>query len=293
MKHPAWLKELHRQWITARGNRITPSLKSFKRKWDELLTDAGLKSGEDYSTALREAEREEMREHLKLHRVRPRSSVVLRIEVPLHAEAWLLSLFNEVPASRNLDESLKVVAKASKLPHSRFPNLWINWCRSLEQTFRQGKNSRPLYWQSPGKVRDWLTLVYKLTSMGWQDGALIREVNVRLGLSSKELERRRLGMESCLRQMFNRPMPLQSVGVVPNDSKVFMAGMITLHFANGETQIISRLKAVYGLSIGDLERVQYVTSPAQRLLTIENSKTTMQRLVKSNVDASTLFLECA
>jgi hypothetical protein len=289
----AWLAELYRQWKDARGVQITPRQRGFRRKWGALLEAAGLHSAEEQGAALRGAELMEKKGHIQLHRVPSRPYLVEKIELPLASESWLRKLFNQREPTEALQESLAEIAAARALNHERFPKLWKEWCETLETAFRSGRNARPLYWRAPENVKSMLTLIHRLTSMEWRKGALVREVSVDLGLESKDLEKQRRGVEACLGQMFGRPMPLPSLGIVLTDSRSDLAGILTLHFPTGEAQVFDKLKAVFGLSLSDLERAEYATTPAQRLLTVENSKTTLRRLASVNADGSTLLAACS
>jgi hypothetical protein len=288
-----WLGELYRQWINARGNQITPRVRAFRRKWADLLDTAGIHSAEDQRAALREAEQEESEGHIKLHRLPGRKYIVRQIELPLGAEPWLLKVFNKRRPVDAQEASLLEVANAESLKHERFPKLWKEWCRSLDVAFRSGRNRRPLYWRAPQNVASMLSLIHRFTSIEWREGALIREVSIEVGLNSKGLERQRRGVEACLGQMFGRPMPLQSLGVVLTDSRSDLGGILTLHYATGEIQVFDKLKAVFSLSLIDLERAERATTPALRLLTVENSKTTLRRLASANADGSTLLAACS
>jgi hypothetical protein len=288
-----WLEELYRQWSAARGNRATPRSRAFRRKWPELLDAAGLHSAEDQKSALRQAEQEERAGHVRLHRLRARGYFVQTIDLPLDAEPWLLALFQQRQPSDCLGASLKVVARAAAQEHERFPKLWKDWCQSLLTAFRLGKNVRPLYWRSPENVEFTLALIHRLTSLAWKEGALIREVSIEIGLTSKVLERHQRGVEACLALMFGRPMPLESLGIVLTDSRSDLAGILTLHYRGGEIQVFNELKAVYGLSLSDLDRAERATTPALRLLTVENSKTTLRRLASVNEDGLTLMAACS
>lgn len=289
----AWLEALHQQWLAARGRRSAPSQRPFYRKWETLLTSANLHSAEDRKIALREAEAEEARGHLRLHRLRGRRHIVTKIEVPLPAEGWLVRSFGRRPPVECHSESLEAVARAEERTHPRFPRLWRQWCQTLHATFTAGKSQRPLDWRSPEMVQNLLDIVFRLTSLEYREGALVREISIEIGLSSKDLERRRRSIEASLRQMFGRPMPLQSLGIVLSDSRADLGGVLTIHYPGGETQVLDQLKEIYTLSLGDLERASHATTPAARLLTVENSKTTLRRLVSVNVDSSTLLAACS
>jgi hypothetical protein len=292
MKH-GWLKELYRQWMVARGNQIKLRSRAFRRNWDDLLASAGIHSAEDQKVALREAEHEESQGHIKLHRLRGRNYIIQKIELPLQAESWLLKFFNQREAADSLEASLQELEIAESFGHERFPELWKSWCNALSAAFYSGKNMRPLYWRAPENVRSVMNLIHRLTSIEWREGALIREVSTEIGLGSKGLERQRRLVEACLGQMFGRPMPLQSLGMILTDSRSDLAGILTLHYTNGETQVFDKLRAIFSLSLHDLERAEHATTPALRLLTVENSKTTLRRLASTNMNDSTLLAACS
>src|SRR5690349_20921432 len=109
---PEWLRELYRQWVIARGKQIGPRSRAFRRKWQALLDAAGLHSAEDQKVAVREADREESKGNVKLHRMRGRKYIILQIELPLEAESWLLALFNQRLPAELLKTSLLDIAKA-------------------------------------------------------------------------------------------------------------------------------------------------------------------------------------
>lgn len=289
----AWLKALYEQWVAARGRRPAPSARAFRRDWESLLASAGLHSAEDQKAAVRDAETEESRGHIRLHRQKGRKNIVRTIELPAAGETWLLQLFNHTPPAESLSASLVEIARAERLVHSRYPELWSGWCQSVRAAFEAGKSRRPLDWRSPENVSFLIDLTYALTSKEWPEGALVREVSVAVGLKPKDLERRRRLVEACLRQMFGRSMPLESLGIVLTDSRADIGGVLTLHYANGERQVLDRLQELYSISLGDLERAQYATTPALRLLTVENSKTTLRRLMSVNADSTTLLAGCS
>jgi hypothetical protein len=121
----------------------------------------------------------------------------------------------------------------------------------------------------------------------------VREVSVAIGLGSKDLEKRHLTLEACLRQMFGREMPLETFGIVLTDSRADLGGLLTLHFPLGEKQVFDRLKAIYTISLTDLERAEAATTTASRVLTVENTKTTLRRLVATDATQSALIAGCS
>jgi hypothetical protein len=290
----AWLTELYKQWNKARGKSIYPRIRPFRRDWLQLLDAGKLHSAEDRRIAQQEAEALALKKNIKLHRKKARPNIILKIELPLDQESWLLGLFNQKNPSDYLKASLAEVSNAEGLAHTRFPELWKQWCKAIRIAFSSGKTMRPLNWKSPEGVREMLELIFKLTCLEPREGAFVREISIEIGLSSKILERRRRGIEACLSQMFQRKqMTLPALGIILTDSRTDLSGILTLHFPNGEKQEIAKLKEVFSLSLGDHERAEYATTPAQRVLTVENSKTTLRRLAINNKDSSTLLAACS
>lgn len=72
-----------------------------------------------------------------------------------------------------------------------------------------------------------------------------------------------------------------------------LSGLLTLHYHDKKTQVFDQLKAIYSLSLSDLERAAFATTSASRILTIENSKTTLRRLAAANTDGATLLAACS
>lgn len=288
-----WLTELHRQWSEARGRRTTPASRGFRLDWDALLESAGLLSADDIKRAFREAEQEEARGHVLLHRHKRRRNIILKIEVPVASEGWLVRHFGNRTAVELQATSLKEVDRAAALPHPRFPKLWSDWCLGIRAAFEAGKSQRPLDWHSPETVRALLEMTYAFTAREPKEGSLVREVSVDLKLGSKGLERSRRTLEACLRRMFGRDMPLESFGVVLTDSRADLGGLLVLHFPSGEKQVFDRLKALYTISFADLERAESATTTALRVLTVENTKTTLRRLIGADEAQSTLIAGCS
>lgn len=289
----AWLQEFFRSWVEVRGRRTVPASRGFRIDWNELLNAAGLYSAEERKIALREAETEEMQGHVRLHRHKRRRNIVLKIEVPVASESWLLRFFGTKAPVELQAASLVEVDRAARLPHLRFPQLWSDWCRQLRIAFESGKSLRPLDWHSPEVVRALLEMTHAFTSREPKEGSLVREVSVDLGLKSKDLEKRRRTLEACLRQMFGREMPLETFGIVLTDSRADLGGLLTLHFPSGKKQVFDRLRALYTISFADLERAHSATTTASRVLTVENTKTTLRRLIAVDEAQSTLIAGCA
>jgi len=292
VKH-VWLHELFRQWVEVRGRRTAPACRGFRVDWNELLNASGLCSAEDRKIAFREAETEETQGHIRLHRHKRRRNIVLKIEVPVASESWLLRRFETKAPTELQAASLAEVDRAARRPHLRFPQLWSDWCGRLRIAFELGKSLRPIDWHSPDVVRALLEMTHAFTSREPKEGSLVREVSVDLGLKSKDLEKRRRTLEACLRQMFGREMPLETFGVVLTDSRADLGGLLTLHFPSGEKQVFDRLRALYTLSFADLKRAHSATTTASRVLTVENTKTTLRRLIAADEAQSTLIAGCS
>ncbi len=290
MKPPLWLTELHRQWQSARGGRLGASARVFSRGWDELLDSAGIKSAEDQATAGREALAFQRAGNLDLKTHRYRTYLIERITVPLESEAWLRELFGTVDAAQLQRRSLENVAAAKAVPHARYPQLWTQWCASLESAFTEGRSLRPLNWKQPEEVREMLSVIRKLTETEWTPGISIRTASVQVGLDSKGLEGRQGSVESALAALFGNATSLQSLGITGSASHVWLAGPLVLHFADGSSVDHAATHGRYSIDHVDLLRVKSLTTTAQRLLTVENQKATFKDLTAANTDRSTLIV---
>lgn len=289
MKSPAWAVKMHRQWMVARGGQ-TPRIKNFHRNWERLLAASDIVSAVDRKVAVGEAEEAERLGRVKLLRQRNRKAIQ-RIELLPEGERWLCALTNQRSPDELRQQSLAAVHAATAREHPRLPELWAKWCEDLAGKCNAGKSARPFLWKSPEDVQTLLDWVYRLTSYDWSEGALVREASTRMGLeNSKQLERHHLAVEACLGQLFGRRTTLESLGIELTDSRVDISGVLTLHFDNGEPQVINELEDRYMLSLHDLERARRATTTAVRLLTVENSKTTFRRLVSENARGDTLFV---
>ena len=296
---PVWLKIFYDRWNTGRGNQLSPGKTAFWYDWNDLLDEAGLLRAEDRKAAERdfltlcEATSETAAKlQTKLHK--HRRYLIEKIILPLASEAWLMEIFGHDPAVQLHQDSLQVVSEFNSLPHPLYPELWTEWCSKIEAAFQQGRNLHPLFWKRPSEVRDLLQMTRDFTTKNWQDGTRIREVSVELGMDSKGLEERQSLLESCLGSFFERPSPLESFGIVLSTSKVELVGDLTLHYADGTSRSIQNLKGITTVSLcPDLEDAVSATTTATRLLTVENSKTTLPALAARNTDGKTLLAACA
>lgn len=292
MKLPAWLVEFHRQWHSARGRNLATCSRAFSREWHQLLDDSGITSAEDVKTAEREAAAFEAAGTLVLKRHRYRKYVIERVVLPLGSEAWLRGLFGTASGDELLLESIRIVEDYANRTHPLDPDRWLQWCRFIVREFQQGRNVRPFRWRSPVSVGDILELAYGLTSRHWADGTSIREASSEMKLGSKALERRRYVAEADLSSFSGTSVVLESIGLIEKESRVQFAGKITLHFDDGSAESITNLHSSYHLT-SDLDRAIRISTPAKRVLMVENSKATLRRLAMLNAAGDTLLVACA
>lgn len=283
MRNPEWLAALYRHWHAARGKRVAGANRAFSRNWPELLEAAGITRAEDQATAAREAE---ACAELVLKRHRYRKYLIERVTLPLASEAWLIGRFGGTASGDLQAKSLEIVAEFSG--HSRFPAEWAALCDSLRVAFSQGRSLRPFYWSHPEALRRLLEVVGKLTEREWPAGTLIREASVDIGLDSKELERHQRTFESGLARLFGAETSLKSLGLAGGDSHVELHGPVCLHFPDGSVHDFDGLTNVL-ISAADLERCASVSTTAERLLSIENRKTTFRQYAAANVERRTLI----
>lgn len=288
MKPPIWLTELHRQWHAARGKRIAVTNRAFTRDWIKLLEDAGVTSTEDQATAAREAELLEKEGKLILKRHRYRKYLIERLTLPLASEPWLRKLFNAASSQELQAASLEIIATFSKLRHPLFPDEWNSLCGSLLATFTAGRSLRPFHWRHPERLQRLLEIVSDLSSREWAAGTLVRTASVEIGLDSKALERHQRSIESGLTRLFGSSTSFKSLGLVCGEGHVELHGPICLHFPDGSCHDFDGLSQVL-ISASDLARCSHVTTTAERLLSIENRKTTFRQYAAANTDRRTLI----
>jgi hypothetical protein len=284
MKNPDWLAELHRQWHAARGKRVAGASRAFSRNWVKLLEAAGITSAEDQATAAREAE---ACGQLVLKRHRYRTYLIERVTLPLASEAWLIERFGGTAGVDLQAASLEIVSDFEERGHARFPTEWTALCESLRVAFLQGRSLRPYGWSHPDTLRRLLEGVKKLSEKEWPTGTLIRAASVEVGLDSKALERHQRTFESGLARLFGAEISLKSLGLVAGDSHVELHGPVCLHFPDGSTHDFDGLTNVL-ISAADLARCASISTTAERLLSIENRKTTFRQYAAANEDRRTL-----
>ena len=285
MKNPSWLAEFHRRWHSARGKRLTGASRAFSVDWLNLLEAAGVTSAEDQATAAREAEALGM---LELKRHRYRKYLIERVTLPLVSEPWLIERFGGTPGEVLQASALRIVADFSARGHSRFSTEWAMLCVNLQEAFSVGRSLCPFQWSHPETLEHLLKVVHQLSEREWPAGTLIRAASVDLGLDSKELERHQRTFESGLARLFGTDFPLKSLGLVAGDSHVELNGPVCLHFPDGSVHDFDGLSNVL-ISSADLARCASISTTAERLLSIENRKTTFRQYAAANHDRRTLI----
>ena len=281
----SWLAELYRRWSLARGKRVTVSSRAFSVDWVKLLESAGITSAEDQATAVREAE---AYVQLILKRHPYRHYLIQRVRLPLASEPWLIELFGGTAGEELQASALVIVAEFSALGHSRFPEQWAKFCESLRVAFLEGRSLRPFYWSHPEMLKRLLEVVKKLSEYEWPPGTLIRAASVDIGLDSKQLERHQRTFESGLACLFGIEITLKSLGLVAGDSHIELHGPVCLHFPDGSSHDFDGLTNVLISSV-DLARCSSISTTAERLLSIENRKTTFRQYAAANVDRRILI----
>lgn len=284
---PAWLAELHRQWRSARGRRVTETSRAFSRDWMDLLERAGIGGAGDQAAAAREAEVLEKDGRLILKRHRYRRYLIERVSLPPASEAWLNDCFGGMAAVDLQAASLAIVAEYSRCVHPRFPGEWSALCERLRVAFSDGRSLRPFVWTSPDSLKLLLDGVMKLSERDWPAGTLIRAASVGIGLDSKALERHQRTFESALGRFFGAETSLKSLGLVSGDAHVELHGPVCLHFEDGSHHDFDGLANVL-ISAADLARCESISTTAERLLSIENRKTSFRQYAAANEDRRTL-----
>lgn len=280
-----WLAEFYRRWQAARGRRVAASSRAFSQDWVKLLEAAGITSAEDQATAAREAE---ACGQLVLKRHRYRKYLIERVTLPLASEAWLIERFGGTASGDLQAGSLEIVAEFSGRGHPRFPAEWAALCEALRVVFSQGRSLRPFNWGHPETLRLLLDVVRNLSAREWPAGTLIRAASVDIGLDSKELERHQRTFESGLARLFGTEISLKSLGLAAGDSHVELHGPVCLHFPDGSVHDFDGLTNVL-ISAADLARCSSVSTTAERLLSIENRKTTFRQYAAANGDRRMLI----
>jgi hypothetical protein len=280
-----WLQTLHEQWMAARKRRVAASVRAFRRDWDDLLDDAGLKSAEDRQAAQREAER---LPQLKLHRLKGRPHIVLKIEVPLESEAWLHAQFGTQTGAEAQSQALEIVERWAAESHPLLPEAWNELGDRLKAEFGIPRTVEPFRWMDANRVDELLRLLFDLTSREWPEATLIRDASTQIGQHSKYLEEQQTFIERALELLFGRETPLEALGIQTSNSVLHYCGPLVLHFADHSKPLDLRFEST--LSVAELERASHLTTTADQLLTVENRKTTFLQLARADAQRTTLIV---
>lgn len=279
-----WLETLHVQWMAARKRRVEASVRPFRRDWETLLDDAGLKSSEDRQAALREAEKLP----LKLIPFRHKPRFIDKIEVPLASEAWLHGQFGSKSGLEAQNTALAVVERWAPKTHPLLPESWSSLLSRLQAEFAIPRVVEPFRWLEADRVEELLKLLWDLTRREWPDGTLIRDASTQIGRASKYLEGQQRLIERALAQLFGRETPLEALGIQSSQSVLHYGGPLMLHFEDHVKTLDLRFEST--LSVAELERASHITTTAERLLAVENRKTTFLQLVRADAMRSTLII---
>lgn len=287
MTHPIWLAEFHRRWHAARSRTARASTRPYGLNWNALLDAAGITRAEDIRAAVREAEALEHDGCLKLKRHRYRCELIERITLPLDREGWLHQLFHSEDTATLQTRSLGIIDRQPE--HPLLPDEWMTLLATLHGAFRDEATIRPFRWRKPHHLAELLETLFDLTCREWPEGTLVRSASVELGQDSKFLERRQMSINRGLSLMFGRPATLADLGIVVSHSMLHFHGPLILHFPDG-SMIDYSGRAPHKISLSDLELAIRIETSAQRLLTIENEKTTFRQFASANQDGTTLLV---
>lgn len=285
MKYPAWLVELHKQWMASRKRKVTPSMEPFRRDWEQLLEDSGITSAEDQQTALREAQ-QLAKFQLVPRKGKPR--YIDKIIIPLESEPWLHEQFGTQFGAASQQQALDVVRAWSAKTHSILTEAWHDLCWRLEAAFSIPRVLEPFRWLESERVEELLTLLFQITSREWPAGTLIRTASTELGYGSKYLEEQQSFIERALGTLFGRETPLEAVGIQTSNSTLHYCGPLVLHCEDHAKPLDLRFESA--LSVAELESATHITTSAQHLLTVENRKTTFLQLARADAQRSTLIV---
>lgn len=273
--------------MATRGSSITPFQRPFFYDWDTLLDKAGLHSAEDRKAAEREARQMPM---LPLAPRKRNPRYIDKIQVPVESEPWLHALFGTISGAEALRQTVNVVRRHAAFAHPLLPDLWPALCATLEAEFLIPHVCGPFHWREAARVDRLLTLLCQITAQEWPEGTLIRDASQRLGHHSKHLDEQQSFLERALELLFGRETPLEALGIQTSNSVLHCGGPLTLHFADGPPHVSDALRFESTLSVSDLDRATRITTTAERLLTVENRKTTFVQLARADARRTTLIV---
>lgn len=287
MNPPAWLAEFHRQWMKARAGSVTAAARPFRRDWETLLDDAGVRAAEDREAARRELEKCDA---LRAIPVKNRSRFIDKIELPLASEAWLHEQFGTASGKERQGRSLEVLRRWQSATHPLLPDLWNALLQKIEAAFAAGKSAGPFSWQEPERVQELLALLFALTARLWRAGTLIRDASTALGRESKCLENQEKPLTRALEWLFGEETPLEALGIQTRNSVLHFSGSLELVFEDGTRHQTDLLRFESALPVAEIERAVRLETRAERLLTVENAKTTFLQLARADLPRSTLLV---
>jgi len=90
--------------------------------------------------------------------------------------------------------------------------------------------------------------------------------------------------------LFGEETPLEALGIQTRNSVLHFSGPLELHFEDGTSYQTDLLRFESTLPVAEIERAVRITTHAQRLLTVENSKTTFLQLARADLPRTTLLV---
>ena len=292
---PRWrewpvIQELYRQWRRARGGKLSSAVRPFSRDWQKLIAAAGLHSAAGQAEAARDVRLLKDAGLLLTKTARYSPDKIERVVIPLEAEPRWRALFGGADAAVLRDAAILALQDAAGRLHPRIPSQWRDWCEGLAARLRMGRHIRPLNWRDERQLRCVLEMLFGLTAPEWAPMTPVRAASVELGFDSKALERQQALVEGALTQLMGANTTFASLGLVGAPLLLMMNGPLHLDFGDGSHVDFAALNGCYGLAEADLERAAGISTKADRLLTVENVKTTFHQIVAANRDAKTLVV---
>lgn len=285
------LKELYRQWKTARGHRASPFRQVFSRDWEKLLYTAEIVSASQRADAVHDARLLAKDGLVKIVPPRFRPDLIEKIQIPLEAEPQLREIFGDADASDLHATAGKVLHSFRERVHPLLPDAWQAWCAKLATRLASHQSIAPLDWRQPEVLQETLGALFSLTARDWPPATPIRTASVALGFDSKWLEQQAARIESLLHGVSAGELEsLADLGIVGNTPLLHISGPMTLEFDDGSRIDFAPLRSYYALNEIDLSRVTAIQTPARPLLTVENVKTTFPQLAAANRDGETLIV---
>jgi Uncharacterized protein conserved in bacteria C-term(DUF2220) len=285
MKHLAWLSQLHHQWMKARARRTDPSVRAFRRDWEQLLDEADIHRAEDRQAAQREAER---MPQVKVITFKKKPRFIDKIELPLESEAWLHERFGSVTGATNLAKSLEIVASFSERKSPSLSKPWQSLLELLLTSFTASRSLGPFSWMNPEPLELHLSLLWDLTAREWPHGTLIRDASTAIGRDSKMLEAHQASLVRGLEFLLGEETPLEALGIQSSNSVLNYSGPLILHLKDHSKPLDLRFQST--LTLAELSGATHISTTAKRLLTVENHKTTFRQLALADADRETLIV---